>query len=62
MSFIVNICGAWEVRERSHYHYQSPRGMLAAHWRALHEKLDRMIAEGDSDGIRRWEQVRSKYV
>ena len=36
--------------------------MLAAHWRALHEKLDRMIAEGDSGGIRRWEQVRSAYT
>ena len=55
-----NTCktGAWNIKERSHYHYQSPRKMLAAHWRALHEKLDRMIAGKDAAGIRRWKQVR----
>ena len=52
----------WSIMERVHYHYLSPRMMLAAHWRALHEKLDRMIAAGDSVGIRRWQEVVSAPI
>ncbi len=54
--------GVTDIMERAHYHYLSPRMMLAAHWRALHEKLDRMIAAGDFVGIRRWQEVVSAPI
>lgn len=42
--------------ERAHYHYLTPRKLLAAHWRALHEKLDRIHAAGDKATLLSWKQ------
>ena len=42
-----------QIREYTLYHYLTPRKMLAVHWRALHEKLDRLQADGNATAIQR---------
>ena len=44
------------LTEKIHYHYTSPRKMLAVHHRALHEKLDRMLAAGQHKRINTWQR------